>query len=285
MFPTLGVGMEEALLDDIEAAHAAFHGLQRAGSTRTGASTTDDRIFAAPDAVRCSTRARRWRSWTGRSRAAPASSCMRAGPIMHADRRPVPGRPGLRPVLGAWSTTPASPSPTTRASPATAATRSTGASRRRSRPSGADAVHGVLTDRPADLRHDGRAGLPRPVRPLPEPAGGDHRERQSTWVPDAAREAGKKVVRPDPGSVRRRTRSRPSAATSGCRRTTRTTSRAWPSTSAPTTSCSARTGPTPRAWPTPPTTSTTSRASTRPTSGGSCTTTPRLVTPRVPAAV
>ena len=47
LFPTLGVGMEQALLHDPEAAHAAFHAFNRwldddwATPTRTG-------IFAAP---------------------------------------------------------------------------------------------------------------------------------------------------------------------------------------------------------------------------------------------
>ena len=38
LFPTLGVGMEEALREDPEALCAAFHAFNRSGSTRTGAS-------------------------------------------------------------------------------------------------------------------------------------------------------------------------------------------------------------------------------------------------------
>ena len=47
LFPTLGVGVEEALLHDPDALHACST-RSTSGCTTTGRSTTSDRIFAAP---------------------------------------------------------------------------------------------------------------------------------------------------------------------------------------------------------------------------------------------
>jgi predicted TIM-barrel fold metal-dependent hydrolase len=47
LFPTLGVGMEEALLHDVDAAHASFRAFNRWLAEDWGLAT-DDRMFAAP---------------------------------------------------------------------------------------------------------------------------------------------------------------------------------------------------------------------------------------------
>ena len=70
-FPTLGVGMEEALRDDLPAARPRS-ARSTAGSTTTGASTT--RSGSSPRPIsRCPTSTRPWPSSSGCSTAAPAS--------------------------------------------------------------------------------------------------------------------------------------------------------------------------------------------------------------------
>ena len=97
LFPTLGVGMEEALLHDPEAAHAAFRAFNRWLDDDWGFDY-EGRIFGAP--VHHAARPRRGegRGRVGARAGRPGDRD--AGRAGHApERRPLAGRPGLRPVL------------------------------------------------------------------------------------------------------------------------------------------------------------------------------------------
>ena len=222
LFPTLGVGMEEALLHDPEAAHAAFRAFNRWLDDDWGFDY-EGRIFGAPYITLLDPdEAMAEAEWAVEQGARVI--VMRAGPVMHPTRRPLARRPGLRPVLGGGRRGRHHRRRTTPASPATAATASTGASRPSSRRSAArrstassprdraisDTIaalicHGVF-DRFPRLR----------VATI---------ESGSEWVGPLRQEAAQVVV-DDAGRLRRPTRSRRCAATSGWRPTTRTTSAA-----------------------------------------------------------
>ena len=119
LFPTLGVGMEEAAAARPRARPCRLRA-STGGSRTTGATTTEGRIFAAPYS-RSSTRPDgRARGRSRRSSTAPRSSCMRSGPVKDPNGRRSPRRRRPRRVLGPARTRPVSSSRSTPASPATA---------------------------------------------------------------------------------------------------------------------------------------------------------------------
>ena len=255
-FPTLGVGMEEALLDDPPALLAAFRAFNRWLDDDWGFAY-QDRIFAAPmltlidpdEAVE-----------DRRVGARPRRPLLRAGarPGHHRVGSRVARRPGVRPDVGPAQRGRRRSSPRTAATPTTGATSPTGARAPRSRRSAR--TRSARSSRASAVQDTvRRPPRPRAVRPLPEPAHGVDRDRLRLGVPPV-REA-EEVVLADAVGATPRTRSRPSGGTCGCRRTTRTTSPVCASSSAPTTCCSAPTSPTPRASPIPAPTSRTSRTS------------------------
>ena len=176
MFPTLGVGMEEALIHDPEAAHAAFESFNRWLEDDWGYAY-QDRIFAAPmfsllDPDRAVAELDRVLLNGARV------IVMRAGPIMAPTGGPLARRPGVRPVLG----------------PHRRGRHHGGVplGRERLRPlrrglGRVDAEFESFRRTPfkAMLQSDRAIAdtmtalhRPRRVRPVPERAGGDHRERQ-----------------------------------------------------------------------------------------------------------
>ena len=185
LFPTLGVGMEEALVARPRGRRTPRSARSTAGSTTTGASTTRTASSRAPYITLLDPdRAVAELEWALDQRRPRRRDAGRAG---HGARAAA-ARPATRCTTrsGRASPRPASPSRTTRATRATAATSTTGASRRvRGVPP--HAAHGVLTGDRADLRHDRRADLPRRVRPLPEPARRHDRERLRVGAAAAAR--------------------------------------------------------------------------------------------------
>ena len=102
LFPTLGMLYEELLKHDPEARRASRSARSTAGSTRTGASTTEDRIFAAPYITLADL------DWAV-ERARVGARPRRRASIVHAPGRadhdrvgPAHARrPDVRPVLGA----------------------------------------------------------------------------------------------------------------------------------------------------------------------------------------
>ena len=174
LFPTLGVGIEEALAHDVDALYASFRAFNRWLEDDWGYAY-QDRIFAAADAV-----ARR--PGPGRGRAGPGARRRRphrlpAGrPDPHRVRRPLARRARVRPVLehgrrGRHHRR--LPLGRQRLRPLR---RRLG---RRRRDGGVPLrpVPHAGHDRPADARDDRRPRHPRRVRRPPAPAGRDHRER------------------------------------------------------------------------------------------------------------
>ena len=122
--PDTRCGHGAGAVHDPEAADAVFHA-STGGSTKTGVSTTSDRIFAAPTS-RCSTSTGRSPRSTGRwARRAGGRDARRPG----AGTRPAPltRRPGRTTRSGRGSTRPASRSRSTRATAATPLRARTGA--------------------------------------------------------------------------------------------------------------------------------------------------------------
>ncbi|WP_373167493.1 hypothetical protein [Mycobacterium marinum] len=125
MLPTLGVGMEQALLPDREATAATFHAFNRWMQEDWGFAY-QERIFAAPYITLCiPDNAVRELEWALRhdarfivmvDRSPPRSACVR--PVIHCSTR-----------SGSWPTTPASPCATTRARPTTRSSCRPGAKR------------------------------------------------------------------------------------------------------------------------------------------------------------
>ena len=212
LFPTLGVGMEEALLPRPRGRPRRVPRVQPLARRRLGP-RLPRAASSARRTSRCSTPTRRSPRLDWAVAHGARSIVMRAGPVMAPDRRPLAGRPGLRPVLGAARRGRHHrrlPLGRVRLRPLR---RSTGASRPSSRRSATTPLYGIITSAPADLRHDGGAHLPRRVRPLPDLRVATI-ESGSEWVPPAGQEAGE-VVRSAPGAFAGATRSRRCAATSG----------------------------------------------------------------------
>ena len=247
LFPTLGVGMEQPLVTDPEAAHAVFHAFNQ-WLLDDWTFDYQDRIFAAPyftlldpDAA---VRELDWALAQGAK-----VIVMRAGPIQAPTGFRSPGDPVYDPfwarvneagILVAYHS---GESGYDRYAAEWGESSEMEAFRH-------NPFKVITSGGPPDLRHDGRAGVPRRVRAAPERPGRDDRERQRVGA--AAREEDEEVVRagaervpgwrPGRGSARR---------TSGSRRTTRTISSGCAGRSAPSASCSGRTTRTPRDWPTP----------------------------------
>ena len=191
LFPTLGVGIEEALLHDPDALHAVFHAFNQW--------MLDDWTF---NYQRPHLRARR----TSRCRIPSAREhevdwalengahviVMRAGPGARSRRSRA--RPATRCTTrsGPGSPRPASSSRTTRATRLRPLRRRVGR-RRRLRGVPQRPVPHRHRRAPPDLRHDRRARVPRRVAPPPEPAGRDDRERLRLGA--AAAEDAEEVVR------------------------------------------------------------------------------------------
>ena len=175
LFPTLGVGMEESLKHDPEAAVAAFEGFNRWLAEDWGFAYRD-RIFAAPyiSLIDVDAAVRRARLRARERRA----------PDLHARRRRCTTRDGLlaggRRFDPFWARV--------NESGITVAYHSgdTGYNEFARRPGAGRRVPGLRVPPPAqsasrfepDAGHAGGADLPRPVRSLPEPAHRDDRVGQ-----------------------------------------------------------------------------------------------------------
>ncbi len=132
-FPTLGVGMEEALKDDTEAVHAAFEAFNRWLLDDWGFAYKE-RIYAAPYITLMDRdRGIKELEWALSNDAA----LRRDAPVVHLQqgRQSLAGRSLLRPLLEDRERRRASPSSTTAATRATASTWPTGARAARSRAS------------------------------------------------------------------------------------------------------------------------------------------------------
>ena len=257
LFPTLGVGMEEALARRPPAPCTPRSAPSTAGSTTTGASPT--RTGSSPRRTSpCRPGLGRRRARVGaRARRPGGRDARRAG---HRPGRPTrsPGDPVYDPF---WA----------RAAEAgiTVAFHSGDAGYGHYvddwEPSGEFEAFrrrrcGTMTERPGDRRHVRRARLPRRVRPLSRTcACATHRERQRV----GARRCSRSSRRPTRRTRRRSpaTRSSCSATTSGSRRSTRTTSAACADTIGADRVLFGSDCPTPRAWPTRTRSSTTCTAS------------------------
>ncbi len=125
LFPTLGVGMEEALAGDVDALYASFRAFNRWLEDDWGYAY-QDRIFAAP-MLSLADPAQAEAELARVLEAGARIVCLRAGPDPHELGRSLPRRPRVRRGSGTWPTRPASRSATTRATAATAATPTTGA--------------------------------------------------------------------------------------------------------------------------------------------------------------
>ena len=210
LFPTLGVGMEQALVHDPEAAPRRVPRIQPVARRRLGLQLPD-RIFTAPYFTLLDPdRAVAEIDWAlGRG---ARVIVMRAGPVQ------APGRSAAHPVIrsttrsGRGSTRPASPSRTTRARAGYAVMRRTGARAAEMEAFRQNPFKTITSaDRPI---YDTVAALdlPRRARPPSQRAGRDDRERQRVGA--GAREEdeeGRTARRPT--RSRRATRSRRSATT------------------------------------------------------------------------
>ncbi len=224
LFPTLGVGMQEALRRDVPALHAAFEAFNRWLDDDWGYDRGDGRLYAAPDdrlrrpgpgRGRGRPGARRRGAGAGapspgRSPTATTATCRPATPASTAS-----GRRSPRPACP-WCCTPGSAASATTAGSGGRAPRAGAASRASSTPRSRWSPSG-----PGHLRHVRRPDLPRGAGAVPDAAAGVDRERRRCGCPTCCATCATPTGRcPSPS---RTTRSTSSGARCGSPRTTRTT--------------------------------------------------------------
>ena len=219
LFPTLGVGMEEALRDDPEACVAAFQAFNRWLDDDWGFAYRD-RIYAAPYFTLVDLDAGDRRAGVGaRPRRSRRSACGRPGrdtTRQHAHRSP---RTTTRSGRGSHE-----------AGVTVAFHGGDGGYGAHVRRLGAAVElprllrHAAVAGRhrqPGDHRDDGRAAVPPPARAPPSHPRGLHRERIGVGEVDARE--GRSRRHPDPRLVPATSRATRSTARCGCRRSGRTT--------------------------------------------------------------
>ena len=250
LFPTLGVGMQEALRHDLPALHAAFNAFNTWLDEDWGFDRGDGRLYAAPmiafaDPELAAAEVARVLGLGARILVAIP------GPVPDGDGGYVsPGHPRFDPV---WALIAEAGVPLALHAGLSGVSHygsfwKTGAERR-GRVLGVQArgVPAGGVPGPGHLRHVRRPHLPRRAGAVPDAAAGVDRERGDVGARPAAQPAATPGARcPSPSPT---TPSTSSASRCGSPPSTRTTWRCSRTCSASTGCCSARTSPTPRACP------------------------------------